>query len=288
MLSARATRGLELALFVGLVSPLLVEWFETTSASSRLSYALLVPGLALVLALRRAPGRDAERADAELPGPEKGPWSSAPVAWLAASLAAVALCGGTLSGVFTLSLLAVPLAALAFAARWGGAGALRRLAPALALLFLMVPPPMPVLDRINPFLIQASGKAAVAFLTPFDPEVSWAGATLLFRGWTLIVAEACSGSGTFLMLGTLCAFLAGLFRLRRPHALLLLLCALPLTLLVNGTRIASSALIIARFGAAAGEGLAHELLGQAVVIAGAVLLVLAVERISARSAPARA
>ena len=69
MLSARATRGLELALFVGLVSPLLVEWFETTSASSRLSYALLVPGLALVLALRRAPGRDAERADAGHPRP---------------------------------------------------------------------------------------------------------------------------------------------------------------------------------------------------------------------------
>ncbi len=163
-----------------------------------------------------------------------------------------------------------------------------RFAPALALLFLMVPPPMPVMDRINPFLVQASGRTAVALLTPFDPEVGWSAATLSFRGWTLIVAEACSGSGTFLMLGTLCVFLAALFRLRVLPALGLLALALPLTLLVNGVRIASSALIIDRFGAAAGEGLPHEILGQVVVLAGVGLLVLAVERWAARRTPVRA
>jgi exosortase/archaeosortase family protein len=124
----------------------------------------------------------------------------------------------------------------------------------------------------------------VTLFAPFDAYASWAGSTLSFRGWTLIVAEVCSGSGTLLMLGTLSAFLAALFRLRPLPALGLFLSALPVTLAVNGLRIASSALVIDRFGAAAGEGLWHELLGQAVVVAGAALLVLVVERGSARVA----
>lgn len=277
MFSARATRGLEVGLLVVLVSPLLVEWYETTSASSRLSYALLVPALALVLALR-ARGSPA----AEARGPS--PWVAAGLA----ALAALALAGGSLSGVFTLSLLAVPLAACAFAARWTGRRGLRPFLPALALLFLMVPPPMPLMDRVNPLLIQASGETAVSLLRPLDAQATWIGSTLSYRGWTLIVAEVCSGSGTFLMLGTLCAFLAGLFRLRAPFALGLVLLSLPVTLLVNGVRIASSALVIDRFGVEAGQGLAHELLGQLVVVAGAALLVLCVERCSLRLAPARA
>ncbi len=295
MLPARATRGLELALFFGLATPLLSEWFETTSASSRLSYALLVPALAAVLAFRASrarfpgtarlqPGSSSPlRSDKEQS--QAGAWrSQGGSAALCACLAALALLTGSLSGVFTLSLLALPLATLAFVARWTGTDGLRRYAPALAFLFLMVPPPMPLMDRVNPLLTEASGQAAVTLLAPFDANVGWAGSTLSFRGWTLIVAEVCSGSGTLLMLGTLCAFLAGLFRLRPATALGLLLLALPLTLLVNGVRIASSALVIARYGAEAGKGLAHELLGQGVVIVGAALLVLAVERSSARAA----
>jgi exosortase len=277
VLPARATIGLELALLLGLVSPLLAEWLETTSASSRLSYALLVPALALALAVRGARGRESRETR---PAPGR--------AALFATLAALALLGGSLSGVFTVAICAVPLAALAFVARWCGSGGLPRHAPALALLFLMVPPPMPLLDRVNPLLTRASGETAVSLLRPLDAHASWAGSTLSFHGWTLIVAEACSGSGTLLMLGTLCAFLAGLFRLRLPAACALIALAVPVALAVNGVRIASSALVISRFGAAAGQGLAHELLGQGVVLLGAALLVVAVERCAPRAAVARA
>jgi exosortase len=270
--TARATIGLGVALFLALVSPLLFEWFETASASSRLSYALLVPALAWVLA-RRARGGSADA------GPTVRDRS---VAAGLAGLAGLTLLAGTLSSVFTLSLLACPLAVLAFAAHRSGRAGLRRLAPALAFLFLMVPPPSPLLDRLNPTLVEASGRAATFLLRPFDAEVSWIGATLGFRGWQLIVAEACSGSGTFLMLGCLCVFLAGLFRLRALGALALILSALPVTLAINAARIASSALVIDRFGAAAGQGLAHELLGEGVVVLGVALVVLCVER-AARS-----
>lgn len=273
MLSARATRGWELALLALLVSPLVVEWCETTSASSRLSYALLVPLLSAALAWRSRGAAPAERPSA----------STVPPGTVLALLSAAAFLAGALSGVFTLALLGVPLAVAALTARHGGPGALRRHAAPLLLLLALVPPPMPLMDRVNPFLVEASGRTAVTLLLPFDPEVAWRGPEFVFRGWTLVVAEACSGSGTFLMLFVLSAFLAGLFRLGAPQALGLLALSVPVTLLVNAVRIASSALVIDRFGAAAGEGLAHELLGQAVVVLGAGLLVLLVERCSARA-----
>jgi exosortase len=276
VLSSRATRGLEGALFLVLVSPLLREWAETASGSSRLSYALLVPALALVLALRAR--RDGPATEAREPG---APGSTALAGGLALAAAAT-LATGTLSGIFTLSLLALPLAAAAFVARAGGAAALRRHSPALVFSLAMVPPPMPVMDRVNPWLVEASGATAVALLKPFDPAVTWLGSTLHFRGWNLIVAEACSGSGTFLTLTVLCAFLVALFRVRLGAGLVLIALAVPLTLLLNGLRIASSSLLIARFGAQAGEGLAHELLGQAVVVAGAIGLALCVARFGAR------
>jgi len=271
--SAPRTRAAgEAALGLALLAPLVREWFETASASSRLSYALLVPALALVLAWRaRCAGSTAvERGGGLEPA--------------FALAAAAALVLGALTGVFTLALLALPLALVAWTARWLGSGGVRRFAPSLVLLFAIAPPPMPLLDRVNPFLIQASGATAVTLLGPLDGDASWLGSTLSFRGWELRVAEACSGSGTFLCLGVLCAFLAALFRLRPLAALVLVASSFPLTLLVNGVRIASSALVIDRFGVEAAQGLAHELLGQAVVFAGAALLALAVERLSARSA----
>lgn len=248
-----------------LLGPLLVEWARTCAASSRLSYALLVPLLAAVLAWR-------SREAAPDVSPETAPATGA------TALAAVLLVVGGVTGVFTLSVLAVPVTVVAWVQRGGGRAALRRHAAALALLFLMVPPPMPLMDRATPLLVALSGRTAVTLLWPLDPASTWAGATLGYRGWDLIVAEACSGSGTFLMLGVLGAFLAGLFRLRFRSAALVLALVFPLTLLVNGLRIASSAVVIDSFGAAAGEGLAHELLGQFVVLAGAALLVWGVER----------
>jgi len=273
VLSARATRGWELALLALAVTPLAVEWFETTSASSRLSYALLVPLLSAALAWRARAASQAESFSS----------STAPAGTVLALLSALAFLAGALSGVFTLALLGLPLAAAALTARHGGPGALRRHAAPLLLLFALVPPPMPLMDRVNPFLVEASGRTAVTLLLPFDPDVTWRGPEFFFRGWTLVVAEVCSGSGTFLMLFVLSGFLGGLFRLGPLAAALLLVLSVPVTLLVNGLRIASSALVIDRFGAAAGEGLAHELLGQAVVVLGAALLVLLVERWSART-----
>jgi exosortase/archaeosortase family protein len=60
-------------------------------------------------------------------------------------------------------------------------------------------------------------------------------------------------------------------------------------LLVNGARIATSALLIDRFGPEAGGGLSHELLGQALLLGGAALLAALVLRFTRDpdGAPAR-
>lgn len=278
--SARATRGLEVALLLLAFGPLLVEWGQTAGASPRLSYALLVPLLAGVLALREA------RSFPAAPGGRGNGGASPCGAWLALA-AAAALFLGTFTGLFTLSLLAFPLALAALVGRWAGRTWLRRLAPGLAFLALMVPPPLPVMDRVNPALIEASGQTAVWLLGPLDPHAAWAGSTLTFRGWTLIVAEACSGSGTFLILFVLCLFLAGLFRMGTFPALALALCSVPLALFGNGLRIAASALLIDAFGPGAASGLPHELLGQLVVIGSAAGLAWLVDRLT-RGLPAAA
>jgi exosortase len=267
----------EAAVLGVLLSPLLLEWARTCAASSRLSHCLLVPILAAGLAWRSGPAPS---------GSTEGHRGRTLSTWTALLAAGLFVLGGT-TGIFTLALLALPVTVVAWVGHAGGGRALRHHAGSLALLVLMVPPPMPLIDRATPHLVSLSGRTAVALLAPFDAEASWVGSTLGFRGWNLIVAEACSGTGTLLVLGVLGFFLAALFRLRPGRTAVVALAIVPLTLLVNGLRIASSALVIDAFGAQAGEGLAHELLGQVVVLGGAALLAWGVGRQSERT-PAEA
>jgi exosortase len=274
--ASRSTRWFQGLLVLGCFSAILVEWAQYASHVSRLSYVLLVPLLAGVLAL--VPGEDSARDPAS-----RERLLGRRLSTLLLLGAALLLALGSLSSVFTLSITAFPLALLALAISWAGWPAVRSRPWAALLLFGMVPLPMPILDQINPWLTRASGQVAVTLIRPFDAEASWIGSDLTFRDWTLEVAEACSGSGTFLIFLVLGVFLAGLFRFRLRGLLLLLAIAPPLTLLVNGVRIGGTALLLERFGRAAGEGLIHELFGQGVVIVAAALLVWGGTAAAARS-----
>lgn len=259
---APIVRALQGLLVAAACSAILVEWAQYASHVSRLSYVLLVPVLAAVLAV--VPG-EKTREGTESHGRRR--------ATALLFLAALLLALGSTSSVFTLSIAAFPTAITALAISWHGWSAVRARRWAVLLLFAMVPFPMPILDRINPYLTEASGATAVTLVRPFDADASWIGSDLTFRGWTLEVAEACSGSGTLLIHLVLAVFLAGLFRFRLPGLLLLLAVAFPLTLVANGARIGGTALLIDGFGRGAGEGLAHELFGQGVVFLAIALLV---------------
>lgn len=271
-----AARLAPLAPFLGVglaFAPVLAEWASYCARVSRLGYALLVPLLALVLAWAR--------------GPASG---GAPARRLGSLLllgAAGLLALGSLAGVFTISVAGFPLAILACAASRGGRVALGHQRAALAFLWLMVPVPLPLLDGMNPTLVEVSGRIALVFLRGLDADAAWVGSTLSFQRWDLVVADACSGSGTTLMLLALGAFLAGLFRLRPSLAAAMLVATVPLSLVVNGLRIAASALCLAWIGPSAATGLPHELLGQALVLGTSALLVFLGVRLgpAPRSAP---
>ena len=265
---SRTIHTLQLATLAAVFGAILIEWAGYVSHVSRLSYALVVPVLALGLAFFP------RHAEPDFPVVPTRRDRRLGTALLFAS--ALLLAEGSLAGIFTVSMCAVPVAVLAVVVSWYGLERLLARRWAAALLFLVVPVPMPLLDRVNPHLTKASGAVAVFLVRPFDGDATWIGSNLTFRGWTLEVAEACSGSGTLLTYFVLTLFLIGLFRPGRIAVAVLFLGAVPLTLFVNGLRIGATALLLDGLGPKAAEGLAHELLGQGLVIGAAGLLALGV------------
>ena len=262
------------ALFV-LFGPLLWEWAVYVSQVGRLSYALLVPFLAGWLAwVARSETSVGPRWAEDRPAGDALPW-------FLLSLGGLLLVIGGVSSVFTISVAGFPLAFIGAVALQGGRSALWRFRFALLMLLAMVPIPLPLLDRFTPMMVQASGDTAVAMLRVVESgEITWIGSNLNFRGWNIFVAEACSGSGTMLTLGVLSLLLAGLFSMRVWALGLTLLLVLPLTLFVNGLRIALTAWFLDVFGPAAVTGSGHEILGQVVVILAGAGLALAVDRLT--------
>jgi exosortase/archaeosortase family protein len=269
-------RFLPAGILLAAFGPVLYEWSVYVAQVARLGYCLLVPVLAAVLAWIVFERTPAPREDA------RGRWAGALLLLLGATLLLV----GAIGGVFTFSIAGAPLCVTGLVGLRRGFAGLHRYRYALLLLAAMVPPPLPLLDRFTPAMVQASGDAAVGMLSLIEPgQITWVGSVLEFRGWTLIVAEACSGSGSMLVLGVLSLFLAGLFRMRWWTLLLTLALVLPLTLFVNGLRIALTAWALDRFGPAAVAGSAHEILGQVVVILAGAGLALAVDRLTRSKTP---
>jgi len=259
----RWARPLQVVGIVALFAPLLVEWWALVSESDRVSYAVLVPFLAAGLAWRRK--NDGVNGATEATGPS---WISIGLLFLATVLLTV----GSLAAIFTLSIAAFPLTLAAWVGATGGTAALKRYAAPLVLFQCMVPPPLPLFDWAVPQLVKASGVAAVLLLSPLDGGTSWVGNELTYKSWTLVVAEACSGSGALLIYWVLILFLGGLFKLRPAITLGFLAFAVPFTLFINGVRIALTAVILDVWGRPAVTGVGHEILGQVVVILGAGLL----------------
>jgi len=269
--------GILLAAF----GPVLYEWSIYVAQVPRLGYTLLVPALSIVLAwLARG-----DRPEASVPD-RFGDRVGATALLVGAAL----LLFGAISSVFTLSIAGFPIAAIGLIARRVGSRGLHRHRYALLMLCAMIPPPLPILDHFTPAMVNASGAAAVGLLSLIESgEVSWIGSVLEFRGHTLLVAEACSGSGSMLVLGALSLFLAGLFHMRWWTLLLTLALVIPLTLFVNGLRIALTAWVLDLFGPSAVAGSAHEVLGQIVVILAGAGLALVVDRLTRpKRAPDRA
>lgn len=254
-------RTLQLLAIFCVFLPILTEWWALVSEVDRVSYVILVPVLAALLAWRSP-----RMSETAVPSTEHRPND-----WLVIGLLGLAtflLTLGSVAAIFTFSFAAFPLAIAAWVASLGRAH-WQRYAPALLLLQLMTPPPLPLFDWVVPTLVKASGASAVLLLWPLDSNASWIGSELTYHDWTLVVAEACSGSGALLVYWVLAVFLGAMSRMSAGSVLFFLALAVPFTLLVNGVRIALTAIILDLWGVPAVTGAGHEILGQVIVILGA-------------------
>jgi len=130
---------------------------------------------------------------------------------------------------------------IAAALRFLGWPAVRQLAFPFALLFFMVPLPPVVMDSFEIFFQHASAVAAAAMMKVSGLPAIRDGLVFFLPGFTIKVAQECSGIRSTLVL-FITSLIAGYLLLRRPRDRAILAIAIvPLAILRNGFRIFSLA-----------------------------------------------
>ena len=156
---------------------------------------------------------------------------------------------------------------------WGPSH-VRHLAFPLALLPLMIPLPALVFNQIAfPLQLIASRLGETAIAAAGIPVLR-EGNVLELPNITLAVAEACSGIRSLISLITLAVVLAYFGERRRGPRVLIVLSAVPIAILANAARVASTGLASHWFGPRVAEGVFHGFSGWlvfAVAFAGLVV-----------------
>jgi exosortase D (VPLPA-CTERM-specific) len=189
---------------------------------------------------------------------------------------------------FAMSLLGVALVTF-------GARAARVLLPLTVLLLLAVPLPYTLQAIITIKLQLISTDLGVAVIKLMEIPVFAEGNLIDLGHYKLQVAEACSGLRYLLPLTCTSFLFAYLCQAPLWKRAVVFASATPLTILLNGFRIAFVAVLVDRFGTGTAEGFLHEFEGWIVFMFGALLLgleVLALRQIAwprpdtvSRSAP---
>jgi exosortase len=167
---------------------------------------------------------------------------------------------------------------------WGW-GYLRALAFPLAFLLLMIPIPAIIFNQIAfPLQLLASqfGESAMGMA---NVPVLREGNVLILANTTLEVAEACSGIRSLVSLLTLAIVLGYFSDPRGWVRTLVAVSSVPVAIVTNGFRVAGTGIAAHQFGSAAAEGFFHEFSGWLVFVS-AFMLMLALQRVIARVAPA--
>ncbi len=164
--------------------------------------------------------------------------------------------------------------ALAGLALWRGGPALARaLAFPIGFLLFAIPMPAPLAETLTQPMKLAVSQAAAALLAALDYPVSLDGVVLGIGPYRLLVADACAGLNSLLMLE---AFgLLYLHLVRHPSTLRragLALALVPIALAANVVRVLLLALVTFHFGDAAGQGLLHGASGLILFGAGLAMI----------------
>jgi len=232
-------------LYAPVVAKLVHDWWEIPDYS----HALLVAPLAAFLAWQRR---------GELARTTVKP-SSAGLAIVLVSL--VLLMVGRLGVELFLtraSLIGFVAGTIVFLFGWRH---LRVLAFPLALLLLTIPVPSIVITRLTLSLQLFASRVAELVLVALGIPVLREGNVLVLPTVKLQVAEACSGIRSLMALVTLALIVARFSDTRWRVRAVILASAVPIAVLVNGMRVAASAIAAHWYGLVAVQGFVHELMG---------------------------
>jgi len=168
---------------------------------------------------------------------------------------------GTLSAVRVLSQYGFVLALWGLALAAFGPRGTRLMAPALAILFFMVPLPQFALRELSHALQLVSSQLGVALIRGAGISVFLEGNVIDLGSYKLQVVEACNGLRylfPLMVLGCLAAYFH-----RGPwwHRVCLVASAVPLAVLTNSLRIALVGMAVEHSGVAMAEGLVHDIEG---------------------------
>jgi exosortase len=143
----------------------------------------------------------------------------------------------------------------------------------IALLLLTIPIPDIIFNRIAFPLQLIASELGERTLGATGVPVLREGNMIMLPHLTLEVAEACSGIRSLVALFTLATVFGYASEPDRRIRVMLVLATIPIALIVNGLRVASTGLAAHYYGAAAAEGLFHSTSGWAMfVVAGLLLL----------------
>jgi exosortase len=181
-----------------------------------------------------------------------------------------------------ISLIITLIGMIAFLFGWAH---VRALAFPLGFLLLMIPLPAIVFNRIAFPLQLLASRFGESCISAANIPVLREGNVLVLANTSLEVAEACSGIRSLVSLITL-GLVFGYFADERMWVrTLIVLSTIPVAIVSNGARVAGTGILAHFYGAAAAEGFFHEFSGWVVFIA-AFLMILALQRIILRLAPA--
>ncbi len=155
----------------------------------------------------------------------------------------------------------------------GGTLVLRKVAFPLFLLFLMIPIPEIVYNRITfPLQILAS-RFAETVLSGLGVPVLREGNVLELPSQRLSVVEACSGIRSLLSLTFLSLVYAYFFEKRKAVRVLLFLATIPIAIVANGSRVTLTG-IISQIKPELAEGFFHESTGWVIFMLALLILIL--------------
>jgi exosortase D (VPLPA-CTERM-specific) len=250
-----------LALVVGLgdgAQRMADTWLNT----DEYSHGILIPFVAAFLAWQRLPGlRELEL---------RGSWVGLLVVFAGLAIGSL----GQFGTVYVLQqyALVVVLAGLVLAI--GGWPLLARMKAPLGILLFMVPLPNFFSNNLSLQLQLFSSQLGVWFIRLFGISVFLEGNVIDLGTYKLQVAEACSGLRYLFPLLTLGFIIACFYRVPLWKRVLLVISAVPLTLLMNSFRIGTIGFMVEHWGPSLAEGAVHEFQGWVLFMACAVILVL--------------